>query len=65
MKYYMAFHEGQLIRESDTYVPSKGLPEGSYIRSNNCWYVLLRGQLTSINLCDVPKTLRTFLLLLS
>lgn len=65
MKYYLAFHEGKLIRKSDTYVPSKGLPEDSYVRVNNNWYVHRRHQMIAINLCDVPKTLRTFLLLLS
>lgn len=65
MSYYMAFFEDKLVRESNTYVPVKGLPNGSYVRSNDCWYVVVRGQMISTNYCDVPKTIKTLLLLLS
>jgi hypothetical protein len=64
MQYYMAFHDGKVIRSSDTYQRVQGLPNGTYVLSNEHWYVVIAGQMVMTNKRDIPDYIRMYLLIL-
>lgn len=67
MKPILVFYAGLLYGEYDQYPPAREMPDGAYLYCHklDTWYVAMHRGWTPINLSDVPKELRTYLLLLT
>lgn len=70
MKACTVFHGGAIFAEADEWIKSGQLPNGAYIRTHvkwrrsSDWYVTRHGNVSPINLCDIPKEIKMIMLLL-
>ena len=66
----IVFYAGLLYDEYPTWQRAATLPDGAYIfdtdkKGGGQWYIVNFASAMPINLCDVPKELRTWVLILT
>lgn len=58
------FLNGVLIKDSSVFPIGKlDVPIGAYLLSEGQWYLKMKVSLVPLNLCDVPKALKTYCLI--
>jgi len=68
MKLVTVFYANRVYEESDLWIPTRDLPDGAFIYVNGpnaYWHLVQQASSHLINLSDVPKELRTIVLLMS